>query len=260
MDGVRSAPSQGLRADCPVCARTVIAKCGEQRVHHWAHLGQRTCDQWWEPETEWHRAWKRKFPGAWHEYIMHENNGEKHIADVRTPDGVVVEFQHSHLRDEERSARERFYRDMVWVVDGMRLRRDRPRFQKSARDLRPIGQGIYTHPFVEELLSGSWLKSAAPVFFDFGTEGASAGDTGGPLWCLLPQSDIGATILKVSREAFIRAANERAEQLLFRQLRTLRAEAVVIERRRQEQERLRYIAATMRARSKRRSRYGRRWP
>src|SRR5262249_8392173 len=95
IDGARSAPSRGSRAECPVCSHSVIAKCGTQRVHHWAHLGQRACDQWWEPETEWHRAWKLKFPDTWHECVMHDDAGEKHIADVRTPGGVVVEFQHS---------------------------------------------------------------------------------------------------------------------------------------------------------------------
>jgi hypothetical protein len=235
----------------------VIAKCGEQRVHHWAHLGQRTCDQWWEPETEWHRTWKRKFPDAWHEYVMHDDTREKHIADVRTPDGIVIEFQHSHLRDEERSAREHFYREMVWVVDGLRLRRDLPRFQKGARDLRPISQGIFTHPFVDELFPRGWLRASAPVFFDFGAE---AGEANGPLWCVLSQPDVGATILKIPRESFIRAATERAEQLLFRQLRKLRAEASATERRRQEQERVQYVAAAIRARGKRRWRYGRRRP
>lgn len=243
-----------------ICSRTVIAKCGEQRVHHWAHLGQRTCDQWWEPETEWHRAWKRKFPDAWHEYIMRDDSGEKHIADVQTPDGVVIEFQHSHLRDEERSAREHFYREMVWVIDGLRLRRDFPRFEKGARDLRPVRQGLFTHPFAEELFPSNWLRASVPVFFDFGAGSVSPGDACGPMWCLLPQPDVGATVLRIARETFIRAASGRAEQLLFRQLRKLRAEAVTAERRKQEQERLRYIAAMMRARAKRGWRYGRRWP
>lgn len=258
INGARSPPSRGLRAECPVCLRPVIAKCGERRIQHWAHLGERTCDQWWEPETEWHRTWKRKFPDTWHECIMHDVTGEKHIADVRTPDGVVIEFQHSHLRDEERSAREHFYRDMLWVVDGLRLRRDLPRFENGARDLRAIRQGIYTHPFVDELFPTNWLKASVPVFFDFGAEGGSPSGANRPLWCLLPQPDVGATVLRVSRETFIQAANERAEQLLFRPLRKLRAEAVAMERRMQERERLRYVAETMRARRKH-WRYGRRW-
>lgn len=135
IEKVRSAPASGLRGMCPVCARPVIAKCGTQRVHHWAHIGEPACDRWWEPETQWHRMWKLRFPGAWHECIMHDDaTGEKHIADVRTPDGVVMEFQHSHLRADERGAREHFYRNMVWVVDGTRLQRDLPRFIRGARD------------------------------------------------------------------------------------------------------------------------------
>ena len=46
--------------------------------------------------------------------------GEKHIADVKTERGDVLEFQHSPLDPQERRAREEFYQRMVWVVDGTR--------------------------------------------------------------------------------------------------------------------------------------------
>jgi hypothetical protein len=238
----------------------MIARCGAQRAHHWAHLGKRVCDHWWEPETQWHRSWKLNFPDAWQEIVLHDATGEKHIADIRTPNGVVIEFQHSHLPAEERAARERFYRDMVWVVDGLRLRRDFPRSQKGMRDLRPIGKGIFTHHFAEDLCPSDWRRATAPVFLDFGVQSASPDETHAPLWCLLPQPVIHTTIVKINRETFIRAANERPEQLLFRKLRTQLAEAVVIERRRQEQEKLRYVAEMMLARRQPKWRHGPRWP
>ena len=114
----------GLSATCPSCGAAVIAKCGDHRVWHWAHRGVRVCDPWWEPETEWHRAWKNEFPAVWQEAIQFAQTGEKHVADVKTQSGMVIEFQHSFLKAEERAARESFYRKMVWVVDGRRRKRD----------------------------------------------------------------------------------------------------------------------------------------
>ena len=46
--------------------------------------GRRFCDPWWENETEWHRAWKDQFPADWQEIVHHAEDGEKHIADVKT--------------------------------------------------------------------------------------------------------------------------------------------------------------------------------
>lgn len=139
VDNQRTEAFAGLVGSCPSCGAPVVAKCGSQRVHHWAHRGARTCDHWWEPETAWHRARKLQFPEAWQETIRHEGvTGEKHIADVQTPQGLTIEFQHSHSRAVERASREAFYGDMVWVVDGRRLQRDLPRFNAGARELRRV--------------------------------------------------------------------------------------------------------------------------
>lgn len=127
----RREAQRGLSAVCPVCGAAVIAKCGDVRVWHWAHRGRRTCDHWWEPETPWHRAWKGEFPERWQEVIHRSEAGEKHVADVKTEKGIVIEFQHSFLRPGEREARESFYRNIVWVVDGLRLKRDRVQFFAS---------------------------------------------------------------------------------------------------------------------------------
>ena len=66
-----------------------------------------------ETETQWHRNWKNKFPIVWQEIFLHdEQTGELHIADVRTEHGLVIEFQHSHIKPEERISRENFYK--IW--------------------------------------------------------------------------------------------------------------------------------------------------
>ncbi len=104
---------------CLYCNDEMTAKCGPKIIHHWAHKSLKHCDNWWEPETEWHRFWKGKFPTEWQEIIHFDTNtGEKHIADVKTAKGVVIEFQNSPMSLMEMQAREDFYQNMVWVVNG----------------------------------------------------------------------------------------------------------------------------------------------
>src|SRR5215467_9799523 len=74
------------------------------------------------------------------ETVHFAQSGEKHVADVKTQSGMVIEFQHSFLKAEERAARESFYRKMVWVVDGRRRKRD------AAQLLKCIGPCVWGHP------------------------------------------------------------------------------------------------------------------
>ncbi len=115
----RITPTKDIKdAVCPVCGELVIPKCGKIKMHHWAHKTSQNCDPWWENETEWHRKWKEHFPEDFQEYLMIDSNtGEKHIADIRTDNGFVIEFQHSSIKSEEKKARESFYKNMVWIVD-----------------------------------------------------------------------------------------------------------------------------------------------
>jgi competence protein CoiA len=168
----------------------VIAHCGKQRIWHWKHRSTTNCDRWWEPETEWHRRWKDRFPREWQEIRHHDaENDEIHIADVLTAHGVVIEFQHSRIHPEERAARERFYRNLIWIVDGTRLKRDFPRFVQGMKYYsRTMGP---RHSFIrapEECFPADWLSSQVPVIFDF--KGLGTVDAKEPmretLWCLLP--------------------------------------------------------------------------
>ena len=103
---------------CPTCGATMIAKCGPRILHHWAHVGRRNCDPWWENETEWHRAWKNSFPKGYREVSHTAPDGEIHRADIKTPTGIVIEVQHSAMTDVERQSREAFYDNLVWIIDG----------------------------------------------------------------------------------------------------------------------------------------------
>ena len=174
----------GLVGSCPWCDQPMIARCGEVYAHHWAHHGKRVCDPWWENETEWHRAWKGLFPTSWQEVIHHAPSGEKHIADVKTESGWVVEFQHSFLNPDERRTRNAFYQKLVWVVDGTRRKRDKLQLLKAWNDA-----GYTNAPFVRRLypdectLLREWGDTTAPIFFDCGTDQ--------PLWWLLAKGQSG---------------------------------------------------------------------
>lgn len=209
VDGRRLEAQPGLGGQCPICRSPVIPRCGEIRVPHWAHRAERSCDVWWEPETAWHREWKEYFPLEWREFIRQAPNGEKHIADIQTPSGRVVEFQHSFLNPDERRDREAFYGNMIWVVDGMRRQRDRERFVRAAMKWQDWGteRRIFVTRFAREGLPNEWVTSSVPVCFDFGVD-RFPWDTHKTsthsLWCLLPQRPAGnAIIAEIPKTVFI---------------------------------------------------------
>lgn len=179
-NGQRQEPQPDLSGECPNCGRPVVAKCGEIKVWHWAHLGKRICDPWWENETEWHRSWKAHFPKEWQEFIQHADDGEKHIADVKTDQGYVIEFQHSHIKPEERQAREGFYKKMIWIVDGTRRSRDKEKFLDGFDFANRIDgrDDLRRSPGGGALLR-DWGGRSVLVLFDFGDE---------HLWGLLPKT------------------------------------------------------------------------
>lgn len=244
----------GLVGKCPGCNNKVIAKCGEQRIWHWAHLGQVTCTFEWERETIWHRIWKSAFPEHCREIIGVDLSGEKHIADVKTELGLVVELQHSHLTPQERRARESFHQDMIWVVDGSRLKRDLPRFlegQKSWRTARV--QGFWLVTFPEESFPRDWLDSHVTVYFDF--EGTSThentlalGNTA--IWALLPgRADGQALVAAILRKDFVIAANLHPENLPGQKL-THMFDTVLREKRKEDERQASTQALAMMVRRK----------
>lgn len=206
--GQRCEAQPGLTGTCPSCGAAVVAKCGDHRVWHWAHRGVRACDPWWESETEWHRAWKNEFPADWQEVVHFAQNGEKHVADVKTESGMVIEFQHSFLKTQERMAREAFYGKMVWVVDGRRRKRD------AAQLLKCIGPCVWGHPpyilhvsnHEECALLRDWHSSPVPVYFDLGVRE----EDGKPIfWRLDPISRHGRMYLTpVLRDSFLKVHRE----------------------------------------------------
>lgn len=243
VNGERREAQRGLQGVCPSCGEAVIPKCGAVKVEHWAHKGKLTCDTWHEPETLWHRAWKRHFPIEYQEVIARDASGERHIADVKTSHGLVLEFQHSRLDPRERAAREAFYGNMVWVVDGTRLKRDWPRFYEGKESyLRgAVLAGVYMVASPAWCFPSEWLVSTVPIFFDFAGDGSAGPEPERKsLWCLLPGTvDDHGVVLSVSLQSFLEAATTRPVIINVRELLTTLASELGRQReeqRRQEQE------------------------
>jgi competence protein CoiA len=209
MDQERHEAQPGLRGVCPNCGSEVIAKCGQRRVWHWSHLGKLECDHWWEPETEWHRSWKDQFPKDWQEVPHTAANGERHIADVKTGTGAVLEFQHSPISPEERSSREDFYRPMLWVADGLCYKRDLEAFRRALASSHIVrANPLYLEPFGRDIgLFQRWKPRQCPVFLDFADEvflvhGMRVEVPA--IWQLLLRKDTGTIIIApVSRASFL---------------------------------------------------------
>ena len=123
VDGIRAEPQPRLAGTCALCGCTMIAKCGRFVSWHWAHKRRTECDPWLEGETDWHIQWKDRFPRDCQEIVhLDELTGERHIADVKTHNGLVVEVQHSPISEQELRSRENFYGKMIWIVDARKLR------------------------------------------------------------------------------------------------------------------------------------------
>ena len=114
INGVLRAPFKNAHGICPECLGKVVAHMGD--TEYFSHLPRFPWDKWWEPETHLHIAWKEHFLLGQRENTVWKSS-KKHIADVKTSQPIVIEFQHCRISAENIKERENFYGDMVWVVD-----------------------------------------------------------------------------------------------------------------------------------------------
>lgn len=117
----RISPEKGKLGFCQLCKQKVRAYCGEININHWRHLEIQNCDSWNEGETEWHREWKNEFPDDWQEVIIEKDN-EKHIADIKTPNNLVLELQNSSISSTTIKIREAFYGKMIWLINANKFK------------------------------------------------------------------------------------------------------------------------------------------
>jgi len=244
----RIEPTKGAKGVCPCCGSELVARCGEIKVHHWAH--KKKCDDhWWENETEWHRNWKNKFPKEWQEIIQRDESGEKHIADVKTGSGWTIEFQHSPISKEERDSRDYFYNKLIWIVDGTRRKTDIEQFD----NLIYHASNISNEPFIlrvfdEETLdrfrlNQEWGSSKSLVLFDFGKSEVRYRDeykSNEDLWLIHPSRDR-TYITSISKHSFIEmVTSSRLDEVYKKLLNPIQTK--LTEEAKQEQERLQSLS------------------
>lgn len=150
-------PRPGVLGYCPNCNRTLIAKCGEIKMWHFAHDSLVDCDPWWEPESQWHLQWKSIVRPGSREVVI-----GNHRADMIGNGGVVVELQHSPLAPSVVREREGFYGNMMWIVDA-----------KGFRDNVDLRDRTDFHTFRWKW-PRRWMNSISkPLYWDFGEDWGS---------------------------------------------------------------------------------------
>ena len=214
---------KGVRAFCPICSEEVIAKCGNVKIPHWAHKHGGDCDKWSENKTQWHIDWQNCFPKDMQEYILYdENTKEKHIADIYTPDKIIIEFQHSYIKEAERIEREEFYtkngQKLVWVVDGNRLKTMYNNFEHikncsikddKYRNFVLCEDGCWIDTRYIDIFPENWSMSRVPVFFDFELKEENTDPLRKFLWCLFPELVKGKfVVMCITKKRFIEYINQ----------------------------------------------------
>ncbi len=192
----------GLKGTCSGCGGSVIAKCGNIKIKHWSHHKIQDCDSWWENETEWHRDWKNQFPKEFQEVLHRSANGEFHRADVKTDKNRIIEFQYSAISSNEQQSRNEFYGKIVWVVNGLRRKRDSDQFFSAIKVVGGLDNQLVRRVCDvitdnKSALLRDWSNDSVPVIFDFLEQQV--------LWCLLPRKpEFQSVVLELSRQEFIR--------------------------------------------------------
>ena len=80
-----------------------------------------------------------------------------HIADIKTPQGLVIEIQHSPISPKDIRAREDFYGQMIWIVD--------------ATESPIVLRGKFgTTQFVILAIRKAWSASRRSLFLDMGDD------------------------------------------------------------------------------------------
>lgn len=185
VNGEKAEATPTTTGTCPVCERPVFSKCGEINVWHWAHQKDEGCDSWYEPETEWHKNWKLAF-GKDNCEIVISKEGTRHIADIFTKEGVVIELQNSPIQKPIIRKRENFYGErMIWVINGKPFKK-KFSYQRTHSFLLDEDEEYYQryNPFAKRHSDSrkdeynfqwswcrrTWADVKRHVFIDFGDE------------------------------------------------------------------------------------------
>lgn len=197
---------------CPLCQEKVFSKCGDIKNWHWAHHNSKSCDSWYEPETEWHKNWKLIF-GKDNCEIVISKDGVRHIADIVTKKSVVIELQNSPIQKNIIRRRENFYGErMIWVVNGIQFKDNfwiyssnfdyEKNYIRTLHGIVDIATGeIVSSSNYEVTFSWSWARQSwndvqRPVFIDFGDENL--------FWVKSGMGTRSGSGIQISKEDFIK--------------------------------------------------------
>lgn len=220
-DNKHQKPTKGARGICPLCGETLVARCGNIRIHHWAHPSDSQCP-YKENKGEWHIDWQNEFLEEWQEILLIDPvTKEKNIADIQTPTGFVLEFQHSHIKDEEKTARENFYKNMVWVVDGLNWKKIECFFENKYKTTQEIEKFKIDQYDYETKFSLIWANSTVPIIYDFSDKQSSEkrGKWRDYLYLCFPYREfVGVYVMPVKREHFIKIVKDDRLQRMVRDI------------------------------------------
>jgi len=218
--GKRANPTLKTEAHCLFCKREVIPVHDDNFVNHWEHKYDTACDPWNEKETIWHRKWKLSFPNDWQE-VMIVKDREKHIADIQTPAGIVINFCTQPYAKDEIVYRDKYWEKAIWIID----------FSNESYSLEPLQaikiyeleiesekkisklKGDDKHEALEKLerkkkrikksYEGNYILKCADVWYPwFNIRNAVFFDIGNDE--MFMKINDGTAISKVSKEGFIR--------------------------------------------------------
>lgn len=181
-DQKRSPIAKGERTTCRDCGGVLSSVMPVENTSHWRHKAG-DCDSWSEAEGPWHLGWKELFDMSCREITLRDpSTGELHRADVLVGGGTdratVLELQHSPISEDERNAREAFYRRdhrMFWLVHlhneksflatyfGMSLDFGSRVVRLDGKDFSIMHWVGSSKQFIEK-----WKRASAHVFFHAG--------------------------------------------------------------------------------------------
>ena len=127
-NGIRTSINNSIRGKtykCPCCGSEVIQKKGDIMIWHFAHKSLADCVDYYDHKGVWHREMQELFPEKNRE-VYERTETYRHIFDILTDKGRIIEFQHSHISIDDFMYRTKDYVDRsiingaskpIWVFD-----------------------------------------------------------------------------------------------------------------------------------------------
>ena len=137
---------------CEMCDGNLVAKRGRLVIHHFAHEHLVDCDQWRENKSKWHILWQ----DLCYNDFVEVSFRNVHQADIVNTEKKVIEIQNSPMSIDMMEERERFYGDMIWIVNATTVN-DRD----STRKLTIVKKIKWA---IIKVFHRFWLHSSKDVF------------------------------------------------------------------------------------------------